>query len=88
MGLELFEAHFFDTFFRRIKKFLQIGWKSRIKFSVGRRQKKYETPTDVLPRKIILLFSEGRQQEKILYLPTSSRAELSLYAGRRQDNKH
>ena len=83
MGLELLEVHFrtlsstdkLPSFFVKI-------------VSEGRRQENYDSPTDVLPRKINLFFSEGRRQEKILYLPTSSRAVLSLYAGRRQDNKH
>ena len=37
--------------------------------SEGRRQEKYESPADVLPRNFIYLFSEGRRQEKIITCP-------------------
>ena len=46
-GFRIIWSSFFDTFFRRIKKFLQIGWKSRINFSEGRRQEKNASPADV-----------------------------------------
>ena len=64
MGLELFEANFLHFLLTNQK--ISSNWgKSHIKFSEGRRQEKYASPANVLPRMFFKLFSEGRRQEKI-----------------------
>ena len=62
MGLELFEVHFMTLlstdhiFSHNLPNFCKY-------FLEGLRQEKYASAADVLPRKIIRHFSEGRRQD-------------------------